>query len=376
MKRINIRPLSLLITIFLSIGISQGKLQVQSSVSVNSNEKLIIQSDGVCIVENTKITKGVKRFSTAKNIVSAFNMEKKSIGIISHVKSFTYQFTNIDSDFKILSTFDFEIIRDLGFPQIHRGANNQYLFLNPVEQIVTIYNDRGDQIVQKSLFDNNDFDHEKRLFFIQGTENDYDLILAQEEATGNKNSSYLFALTKNVQFSSVIPIQLSLPYHGILTQNNVLGVTGTSFTNTYQDAIHKILLYDLTSNSLIKNIEVPSPPKIFTKGTNQIYSVTNKDFRILSDDGLVSTKYEFSEEMVPFDFHLSNSTYYVLGGINPEYTNGSIQYSQGILYRIRDGKSTEFSVVHNSSILQGGFISENAQFCIRTSDKIFFYDLP
>ncbi|NQV37842.1 MAG: hypothetical protein HQ509_07560, partial [Candidatus Marinimicrobia bacterium] len=96
MKRINIRPLSLLITIFLSIGISQEKLQVQSSVSVNSNEKLIFQLDGVCIVENNKITKGVKRFSTAKNMVSAFNMENESIGIISHVKSFTYQFTNID----------------------------------------------------------------------------------------------------------------------------------------------------------------------------------------------------------------------------------------------------------------------------------------
>ncbi len=338
------------------------------------NKSILPLSSGLCIYDNHVIRYGNYRYSSQDKIVSVFPMIGESVGIIVHKEKYNYRFIHLGGTFNIISVIDFSVVRDLGFPQIETRIGGDYLFLNPVEQVVTIYSSDGKNYSSVPLFDSKDFDHEKRLIFVDHYKNQVDLLLGQETAIGDKNDVSIIGLTSNGKQDFSIPVHLSLPYHAAMS-NNIVGIVGTSFTQNYERAEHKLILMDLTSPKTTRDWTWSTIPHFFKAHQHQFYAVFKDRVFVVSDNGLGSTQYTFEEEITPLAFILTKSSNFILGGLDADVTGG-LSFKKCVLIQYHGGKATEYTVDVEEPFYHAGFIQDKGRFYLDQKDNIILFDLP
>ncbi len=353
---------------------SQEQLTPNRVYPLANSRSLIGGTSTIFMTDDYTISNGTSEYHSNEKIITFFSLENSSVGIIAETSGDSYMFYHLNEALQLATSIPFHLPDDFGFPLIYVLKDGSYLFLNAIEQSITNYSRSGSKIFNTTIFKKKDYDHEKNMLLVQGENLIY--IIGQETATGNSDAIHIFNLYNEHSLIDEGVLPLSVSYQAAIVNNALLAITGTSFTNQYQIAKHKLLLFDTHQNQVTHSFELETiPKKLYVSGGN-VYLVTNTGLIVVNNQGRIISSAYFPTEIVPKSVVVHNGKMCIIGGVSPGYQNGTLSYENGVLITFDNDRINEFTLAHTEPFQESGFSSDHSQFFLVSDKSVSYYDLP
>lgn len=218
----------------------------------------------------------------------------------------------INEEGESISNWPIKLEDDMGLPSFH-FIGETLLMLYPVTQSYKVYHTTGGLISQESLFNKNDHDHEKKLFFQQSL-NGNEFILGMKSASlKTKNNTSVFRITNGPELMAELPI--TIPYHFSISDEDIIAVVGTKTQPDSYKQIPFLIFLDKNQTIIHQPIALEKiPQKIIWHKESLFLLYRNHLLKANPQDQSLPEKIEFDSNLFPIHAFTTVKSIFIVSG--------------------------------------------------------------
>ena len=326
-----------------SYGRKESLLSIEKSQIIYSQKSVELNGKRILELRDPRILNIIPIQRLGKNDFVV--LTKDDVPNKSDQKLYVYYF---DNERNSPSPWSVPLYFDASIPE-SKVLNDKIIFLRPESQMYSVYGFDGSSEANYSLYDIDEWNHEKKLIYLDNSDNHYIIGMRSPVFDEVKNVS-LFKINLSNGHQFLFDLNLSIPYFGSISDEGQFAIVGTrGLSKDYTQT--PFLLIGTKANKL-NEIQLSILPRQILWLNQTLFLIDDSQILFITGQYENKLKQEMFGHPINsiYSFTLFNSVFTV-GAQTMDVSKTGVQYSNIILYEFNEktGSLTHHSLTKETS---------------------------